>query len=209
VGAIAPGTRRVTICSQRGGSSRATLAMELCASCHGLVLLAGIGATCCDPNHNTVRKADHRSLHNLPGFEIGPSFRRTGTNRFLLVRLWKRVPIRSLHQAGWQERVVQLTHHPATFLALLVTRWPIIAFIASRRWLQPESTLSPRWEVRSAKLANITRLELGTDCCELVGGRQVAGIPQRESPQRMRTRPLNTSAFNLVNVEIHRRTCPA
>jgi len=76
-----------------------------------------VGGTCCDPRRQKQPETLTIIHSHLPGLKSGQLFAGWEPDSASPGTVLKRVPIRSLHQAVGQERVVQLTHHPAIFLS--------------------------------------------------------------------------------------------
>ena len=127
----------------------------------GLVIMAAIGGYLLRPRPRTQPdKLTVAPFTTFPGFEIGPSFSPDGNQ---IVFAWfgyeKEYQFDLYIKQVGQERVVQLTHHPATFLG---SAWsPDGRFIAFMRYVDGDPSASGIYLISplggaERKLANIT-----------------------------------------------------
>jgi Tol biopolymer transport system component/DNA-binding winged helix-turn-helix (wHTH) protein len=179
----------------------------------GLLLLAAIAGYLLRPRPQTPPdKLTIIPFTTFPGFEIGPSFSPDGNQ---IVFAWfgyeKEFQFDLYVKQVGQERVVQLTHHPAIFLG---AAWsPDGRFIAFMRQADPDATgiyLISALGGSERKLADITQFgdwaPIGVSWS--ADGKWLAFAKGSSSPTKANSSPEHLSV-HLVNVETtEERTVP-
>jgi Tol biopolymer transport system component/DNA-binding winged helix-turn-helix (wHTH) protein len=137
---IGPGPTAVPPFAGEKGHRPASWGWRFAALGMGLLLLVAIGGYLLRTRPQTsADKLTITPFTTFPGFEIGPSFSPDGNQ---IVFAWfgyeKEFQFDLYVKQVGQEQIVQLTHHPATFLA---AAWsPDGRFIAFMRQAEPEAT---------------------------------------------------------------------
>jgi Tol biopolymer transport system component/DNA-binding winged helix-turn-helix (wHTH) protein len=173
----------------------------------GLLLLAAIGGYFLRPRlQPQPDKLTIVPFTTFPGFEIGPSFSPDGNE---IVFAWfgyeKEYQFDLYIKQVGQERVVQLTHHPATFLG---SAWsPDGRFIAFMRYVDGDPGASGIYLISplggsERKLADITMFGSWEPIAVSwsADGKWLA-FPKGSSPSRKADSSLKHFSIHLVNVE--------